>query len=185
MGLDIHAASKAASHYLRGRSDDEAEDEKLFEADDVMYVYANDDFPDQAEGYADGFYRIHGESFGFRAGSYSGYNAWRRHLCLMALDREPEDVWADPEHFAGRPFVELINFSDCEGLIGPKTSAKLARDFAAFAERAEQYVNEHSRPDKSGKGDDEDEVGPWFLESYREWRQAFELAADDGLVRFC
>jgi hypothetical protein len=183
VGLDITAASKAASHFIRGHSDDEAENDKLFEAEDVIWVSPNSDFLERSDGYQEGFYRVHGERVGFRAGSYSGYGNWRRHLCRMALGEEPEEVWATPEVFAGRPFVELINFSDCEGVIGPKTSAKLARDFADFAEQAEQYVEQNGRGDKTGK------VGPeqgidWFLESYREWREAFDLAADDGFVTF-
>jgi hypothetical protein len=185
MGLDIHAISKTASNFIRARSADREADEKMYEDEDVIHVYAAcPEFEPQLDGYADGFYRIKGESFGFRAGSYSGYNAWRRHLCRMALDEEPEDVWADPEFYSNQPFYELINFSDCEGSIGPKTSGKLARDFAAFADRAEQYVRANSHGDKSGKND-EDDVGEWFLESFREWQEAFELAADDGFVRFC
>lgn len=63
------------------------------------------------------------------------------------------------------PFSELINFSDCEGVIGPKTAAKLARDFAAFEAQAEAW------------GDD-------FYDQYLNWEEVFLMAADGGAVAF-
>jgi hypothetical protein len=68
---------------------------------------------------------------------YSGYNAWRRELCLMALAVEPEEVWEHPRRFHRKPFAELIDFPDCGTFtIGPTTSAKLHADFVAFAAKA-------------------------------------------------
>ena len=67
------------------------------------------------------------------------------------------------------PFVELINFPDNEGVIGPVVAAKLAKDFAEFEHRAEEYSA--SIPD-----------GTDWLENYREWKCAFEMAAKDGAV---
>ena len=63
------------------------------------------------------------------------------------------------------PFYELINFTDCDGTIGPEVAAKLARDFAEWDERA-QVVG-----------------GEWY-EAYAEWRRCFEFAAHTGAVRF-
>jgi len=68
----------------------------------------------------------------FRAGSYGSYSHWRRQLCLMAVQVEPEIVWAAPDFFAIAPFIELINFSDCEGCIGPVTSHDLCGRFQEF-----------------------------------------------------
>lgn len=64
------------------------------------------------------------------------------------------------------PFWELINFSDCEGIIGPVVSAKLARDFQEYQEKANSQLTDYD------------------LERYNSWRQAFELAAENGVVRF-
>ena len=79
----------------------------------------------------------------------------------------PKELWTlspDDEAARATPFYELINFSDCEGFIGPKTSAKLAKDFAAWQEKAGE------------RG--------WFSEKYAQWRAAFELAANGGVVQF-
>ena len=66
------------------------------------------------------------------------------------------------------PFCELINFSDAEGIIGASVSAELAKDFAEFQERAASFDWQH----------------PHFKELYQQWREAFELASDNGAVRF-
>src|SRR5580692_7205441 len=114
MGLDISAYSKAAGVFL-GPDEQftEEQQDELRETDNVVHVYSTGGFEERLDGLALGFYRLQGEVMGFRAGSYSGYNWWRRHLSLMALEEEPEDVWAAPEHYSGRPFFELIHFSDC------------------------------------------------------------------------
>jgi len=115
------------------------------------------------------------EAHGFRAGSYSGYNMWRTHLCQIALDVPPDDVWEDPEAYDGMPFVELINFSDCEGCIGPKTSAKLAADFRQYGGRLREIAPKQITSDED-RG--------YFFESYDDWQRAFELASRDGFVIF-
>jgi hypothetical protein len=69
------------------------------------------------------------------------------------------------------PFWELIQFADNEGYIGPTVAAKLATDFANWADRAKEFAKDP-------------EVGEWWLVSYNKWRQAFELAADGGVVDF-
>lgn len=114
------------------------------------------------------------EYHGFRAGSYSGYNWWRKQLSVLAHDVEPEEIW-DGELEDGAAFVELIDFPDNEGAIGPKTSAKLAADFAVHAEAIENKARETI--EDAGELD-------YFLESYGEWKTAFELAMHDGFVVF-
>ncbi len=64
------------------------------------------------------------------------------------------------------PFVELVCFSDCEGVIGSAVSSKLAKDFA-------------DHHDKFTTTEDD-----WFMKRYREWTQAFAMAANDGAVDF-
>lgn len=53
-------------------------------------------------------------------------------------------------------------------MIGPKTSAKLAMDFAAFQEKADLF----------------DWSDEYYANKYADWRRAFELAADGGAVCF-
>jgi hypothetical protein len=185
MGLDISACGKAAENYLGPyKQFSEEEIERLYAEDSVMHVYSVGGFEERLDGYPAGIYRSKGEYIGFRAGSYSGYNWWRRHLSLMALGLEPEDVWADAEDYEGQPFVELINYSDCEGSIGPQTSRKLAADFQKHADRAAAYFHQHGPNNPNMERDSEDCVCEWWLNNYHEWRRAFELAADDGFVQF-
>lgn len=103
------------------------------------------------------------EDFGFRAGSYGGYNAWRTWLAGL-VGTTPDAAWAGQYH---GPFAELINFSDCEGVIGSKTAAKLAKDFAEFDAKAKAA-------DKDG----------YNYGRYEAWRKAMEMAADGGAVSF-
>jgi hypothetical protein len=153
MGLDITAFS-----YAERTKEDESND-KIYHA-----MSAND--IDRLDGWREGFYegRVY---FNFRAGSYSGYNEWRSWLSWSILDVSPDKIWNEPEMYAGCPFVELINFGDNEGAIGPLTAAKLAKDF----ERYQKQVDQGDYPS-------------WCKAKYAEWRKAFKLAAKEGLVIF-
>lgn len=121
---------------------------------------------------------------GFRAGSYSGYGMWREELAKLAgwpaiphdtsffsstpriENKHAPSAWEAEEG----PFWELINFSDCEGTIGPVTSAKLAKDFESHQHLVDGLT----------LGSDEDTE--WFRERYADWRAAFEMAAMSGAV---
>lgn len=144
---------------------------------DLARVRANSDFPSRAEGIEDGHYSYEA-SHGFCAGSYSGYNWWRNELAKFAgypatayIKYGSETMRHDAGAWAATsgPFYELINFSDCEGVIGPVVAKKLAQDFADFADRAMAY-----QPDIRGD---------WYAR-YLEWQTAFLMAADNGFVDF-
>ena len=152
MGLDISAYSRLSDPRPLGEDDECGANETRF--------YINDAFPGRAGDIKEKTAYQFGESFGFRAGSYSGYNAWRSMLARMVGD--------DGESETG-PFVELINFSDCEGVIAGPAAVKLAKDFADHDDKA-----------KNGLGDEHE----WFYAKYKEWRKAFDLAADGGAVSF-
>lgn len=114
-------------------------------------------------------------SHGFRAGSYSGYNRFREDLCRAALGVEPREVWSSPAAYEEKPFYELINFSDCEGTIGPEAAADLYRDFedqeAAVLAAAAAALEEQDLE--------------WFAGLYAEWKNAFRVASEGhGLVEF-
>ena len=125
--------------------------------------YSERNWPGRTRGLeADAVYRF-ADSLGFRAGSYVGYNQWRNQLARLAGYESAVDCWNN--HPDG-PFRELIEFSDCEGVIGPVVAAKLSEDFAAFRTKAEESAD------------------AWFVGQYRLWQQAFEMAADNGAVDF-
>lgn len=139
-------------------------------------AYVNPSFPGRADGIEDEAVYKSDEVSKFSAGSYSGYGWWRNQLAKMVgcpeqeYDNGPHDkikthcltYWNGGQG----PFAELINFSDCEGTIGPKTSAKLAQDFADYQQEADasEYLS--------------------FRMMYREFRQAFEMASNNGAVVF-
>lgn len=114
-------------------------------------------------------YEPTGESFGFRAGSYSGYSLWREALSQAALGVVANDVWENIEEYSGKPFFELIHFSDCEGMIGAVCARKLAFDF-------ETFDPEKLRLNPGGFTDDQ------YIEVYRDFQRAFRLAGDGGGV---
>lgn len=110
----------------------------------------------------------------FAAGSYLGYGVWRNQLAALAgYPKSPSPEHSSMAHAASvwestkpGPFMELINFSDCEGVLGTAVSAKLAADFAQFQEKADAHESER------------------FREKYALWREAFEKASNGGAVHF-
>jgi hypothetical protein len=172
MGLDITAYSKLTYH-----SKDKGEDE-LLGGFVRIYPQPGAHLNVRLDDRKPGVYKEERGSrrFGFRAGSYTGYGEWRELLCQYVHEVKIEEVWEHTKKWAGKPFIELIDFPDNEGTIGPETSAKLAKDFADWDERLKE---------KSGKapagGFDQ---GNWWHMRYKDWRKAFELAADGGFVTF-
>ena len=171
MGLDITAYSQ-----LTAAAGNEAFDETGELCGNWIQFSVNPDYP----GREDDILHRHAykavAAFSVHAGSYSRYNHWRDQLAALAgyalghYTRYGKDwpsyaatVWEDPKL---GPFMELINFSDCEGVIGAKTSAKLAADFAEFQAKADAHPDDH------------------FRSKYAEWRKAFEMAANNGAVDF-
>lgn len=176
MGLDITSYRKLKKIECVFDEDGEPIDPTTrYPLDYSLRAYINQDFPGRADDIEHkGVYEAR-ESFGFRAGSYGGYNSWRDSLAELAgYQPAPYTIYGNTaqRHDAGAwaaesgPFWELINFSDCEGIIGAAVSAKLAADFATFQEKANAHADE------------------WFRAKYADWRKAFEMAADGGAVHF-
>lgn len=170
MGLDVTAYSKL----VEAPDAERDEDGGLVDWQGMASFYDNQDFPGRFEGLKEGMaYKTDGECSGLSSG-YGTYNGWREELAKLAgypvqmreqYGREVESYCAACWGGAEGPFSEQINFSDCEGSIGPVVSAKLANDYAEFADKAEA-------------------VGGYFWEKYQEWQEAFQLAADNGAVNF-
>lgn len=140
-------------------------------------IYINKDFPARAADLPNPCrFSSSADSFGFRAGSYSGYSRWRELLAeFAAYHVEPgRPGYADSAWNADSgPFWELICFSDCEGAIGPSVSAKLSADFQERHTAAVAWA--HARP--NGDGDH-------FMHTYNNFARAFEMAAQGGAVSF-
>lgn len=172
MGLDITAYSRL-KHVGKHAIDPELNEDEpgpwcYYEGHVLAYAY--DSFPASFAGIPvlgkrDGF--IEGgcyvrtdatQTHPFRAGSYSGYGAWRSDL------REQFNPEEDPDG----PFFELIYFADNEGSIGPDAARELLRDFRL---NANLYSVSELHPG-------------WWRDKYDDWTRACELAADGGLIDF-
>ena len=175
MGLNITAYSKIKKLDVTFNKDGEAINpatQEPLDYDDYIRAFINPHFPSRAADIDDSVAYSFEKSRSFRAGSYSGYNDWREHLAKM-VGYPSVDAETDPRHAHSNgacestegPFWELIFFSDCEGVIGTAISTKLAKDFADHDKNAA-------------------EIGGLFYELYGNWKKAFELAADGGMVYF-
>ncbi len=172
MGLDI-SAYKGLVLANEGEGFDETGEDI---EDGFACFYVNEDFPGREGTIKNRRAYKYDDCFGFRAGSYGGYNHWREELARIAgwpLRTYTRQYAGETESYAASawvasegPFWELINFSDCEGVIGAEASKKLAADFAEYQSKADKHTDEY------------------WKERYAKWRKAFEMASENGCVSF-
>lgn len=113
------------------------------------------------------------EADSFRAGSYSGYNAFRDTLSVILQGEKDHHAWSRVANEGyTKPFDLLINFSDCDGVIGPTSSKKLAQAFEDHLEDWTEFTKN-------------DEDGEYLLDKYLKWMAAFQTAGDNnGCILF-
>lgn len=174
MGLDISVYKEIDFESFQSRSGKSEEElDELY--DNMLYLYNSYNPYNQSDNIREGFYNYEKREFNFRAGSYSGYNMFREILCESFYELKPEVIWGNITKYKDGDFIELINFSDCEGFIGPKTSKKLFNDFVKNEDKFNSFldtkINENTTKD-------------YYKEKYQEWKKAFEIASEDGVVRF-
>lgn len=129
--------------------------------DEWVNLWVDKDFIRHADGIEDGIYTFD-DCGGDTISSHSYYNTWRDELeTMVATDGR-------------KPFGELINFSDCEGVIGTLTSAKLLADFLEWDDIAEQFGREVANFSDPTS----------FYRIYSKFREAFKMAAENGAVIF-
>lgn len=104
------------------------------------------------------------EEFDFRAGAYSSYNRFRNELCICANGIKDRELWASEDE--SLKFYWLINFSDCDGYIGTSYCKILHNEFCKYEEDIKSKLNEQ------------------YHSIYNDFKKAFELASDNGLVSF-
>ncbi len=180
MGISINAYSKLTKIDVLFNNDGEPVDPVTSEpVEDYYKVRANHDFSGLADGLEDGACYSYAESEHVFARSYAGYAVWRETLARLAgypLDSFLNTFGVQENSHAasawhgnvpdGAPFVELVNFSDCEGVIGPVVAAKLLRDFVEFDGRAKTIVDDR------------------FYVGYCQLKRGLELASDGGALEF-
>lgn len=162
MGLD------AVAFRLATLTDEHERTDACRDNDHVLAHVIDDDFHRSLRGLTAGrCYRVADRAITVSS-SYSGHGQFREVLARVFYGKAPRDIWNDPEAYADRPFFELLQFADNEGTIGPLAAADLARDFAEGREQWDAALD----------------VSEWDRRKYDEWAEAFEAAANDGLVRF-
>ena len=164
MGLDIIAYSKLKKNeYLSTMSEEDREDLDInCLIMSPVLTEIDEAFPGRAEPlkyngdiYTCGSYKEYG------IGSYGTYGWFRRALETFSEDRDC--------------FNELIDFSDCEGVIGSVVSEKLYEDFSSNAESFEQWVYQKYSVVEC----------ELLLRMYYKFEYAFGIAKDGGAVEFC
>lgn len=153
MGLDISVYTKVNKV---GEAADFEEYETSFDRKITFYVYegSNHPFNEQLGFLEPGAVYGFADTWGFRAGSYGGYGAWRAELCRMATGID-HITFCDRRHlYKDKPFYFLLWFSDAEGFISGDTAKKLANDFNEFESKAAS-------------------IGGGFFVMYKQWQRAF------------
>src|SRR5262245_58847787 len=166
MGLDIRAYNRLKLRPDINSNEWEHLDYRKFVQISAQEIEWSQGFGERAGQLQPGTYEFE-KSYGFRAGSYSGYGAFRNWLAKLAGYGSAEAFWNGKA--TEGPFVELINFADNEGVFDACTSAKLAKDFANGDARAKASTGLEVI---------------YYYGLYQQWRQALELAADGGCLRF-
>ena len=184
MGLDIAAYQHAELNkeftlrYNQINNMDTQEGEELMDSfmDELCgnhSLHIHSSYPEHSLPFKDDdCVKTSGERIGFKAGSYSSYNAWRNKLCQRAHAIDAEYLWDNSEAYQGKPFYELIDFSDCEGYIGHIVCKKLAEDFEEHYEKAKEFFNNSN------------ELTDYHIGKYESFMKAFQLASEDGIVEF-
>lgn len=162
MGLDITAVSHL-KHVGPEPEDFDWETNWGF----YFKAHAYDGFEYSMRGLVDGhLYQTttQSDTFGFRAGSYSGYGRFREMLVEHVGTTIP-DYWEG--HDTSLPFYELVNFADNEGTIGPQAAADLLIDFEKYRESFFAAFDDD-----------------WDRDRYDYWLRACKLASAGGLIDF-
>jgi hypothetical protein len=113
------------------------------------------------------------EEHSFRAGPYSYYNRFRETLSMSMHGIMPVQIWEGSR--TNSAFIEMIDFSDCEGCIGAEVSNKLYHDFANNRHKFKEYID--------SQGWEEEKIVD-YLEVYEDFMKAFEIAGRGGIVIF-
>lgn len=120
--------------------------------------------------------------FGFRAGSYSGFNTWREELAELAVgDSNLYNIWAHAGTRKKRiPFQEILCHSDCDGHITYRECKKLLDDFNRYIFVAMERIN-------VPKDDEGFPVGVYWLDRFLKWKHAVELVVNREAekIEFC
>lgn len=183
MGLDIVAYSKLEKESKKEIK--EVLDKMLSNrfGDEVIEVREGDDIG-RAQDLTPGSWLKTNETeeHYFRAGSYSTYNQFRNHLSEALLGVPASSVWEDETSFEGKPGYEMINFSDCSGVIGWTEAQKLHNDLVVNREKFRDYLYEFYDVDQQSEIEAETHMVDYMMGVYKNFILAFDYAKENGIV---
>lgn len=137
----------------------------VIEEDDYEYYFCNSGFEQSNMNIEEQYVNIDfDEDFDFRAGSYGGYNHFRNSLCLASNNITAKELWNSEDKTL--KFYWLINFSDCEGYIGTGYCKILYDEFVKYEKEVKEKLNID------------------YHDKYDNFKEAFRLGANNGLVNF-
>ena len=162
-----------------------------WESDEDTYIkYINRDTGSRFEEYwsnhlnpfETGYYRDEGDAqHSFRVGSYSYYSYWRKLLALSIGFENIGDIWQLGPYNEEIPFIELIDFSDADGMIGPNVSEKLYNDFESMQDEVFEFIDNLMFGVIPGNKLTMTQVSDFKI-IYNDWKTAFDIARENGLV---
>lgn len=159
MGLDIIAYRKL----VEVRPFDEILD--IDHNYDGTMFYINTYFPNTADTINEDMIYQFENTYSFCAGSYGGYGKWIAQLAELTGVISAQEYWHNADE--SEPFYNLINFSDCEGTLDCAVCTKLFKDFCDYEDKATELNDSY------------------FMRLYANFKDAFEIASDNGAVKFC
>lgn len=106
--------------------------------------------------------------------SCSDHTWFRNKLSSLVLDREVDDFTEIIDDNLDMAFIELINFSDCEGTMDWETCEKLFRDFVDWEERMQEEFPIENSPNMI--------ENRMFRTRYYLWMNAFAVAKNNGVL---
>ena len=115
----------------------------------------------------------------FRAGSYSGFAAWREWLASqVGIDLNKMDGFGGVIPWTGaEPFGPLLNHPDNDGFLKKRDCKRLSKDFQKYF----FIILNSNRPVN------EDFNWAWCIQKYIKWKESVDEVADgtNALIRFC
>lgn len=134
--------------------------------DGGKFFYNHPAFPYAARDISENIRYTYEWSDGFLNCSYTTFGQWRRWLaCSVGWDSF-EDAVSNGK--LGDPFYELLNFSDCEGVLGTRVCKKLLKDFLTYEDKIKECC------------DNDD----FFFIYYLQWIRGLEAASNQGCIEF-
>lgn len=129
------------------------------ESEELWSIYNIDCFAERNTKFPSGQYCAE-RILRFGAGSYGGYNQFRRSLANM-LNTTPEAIWENAAEWKDKPFYEIIDFADNEGSIDYEVAENLLSDFIEYKEKAEFVLSN------------------WEWEKYKDFMAALTLCVEN------